>query len=161
MWPKSDPLANPVTAGNGTNEALGPERLRDWLQAAAEALAVRLRVGAAPRGVRREGRALLVEAFQAVEGDTASLELVRRVDALATPPGPRLGPRPRIGAYRPLSVVDLQMVATALAAEALADRAERRVERFLAVLEGPALPVKQRKVVDAAAPDLDFAVTEG
>ncbi len=95
-----------------------------------------MRAREVPRARRAEARALLVEAFAALESGAATLDLLRRVDALAAPRRPlrlhaHTASGPRIGARLPRGAVDRRLVARVWSLRALATRIDARVERFL------------------------------
>ncbi len=113
-----------------------------------------------PRTVRRRGRALLAEAFAALESGEVPAELVRAVDDLASPRAPRIPRPPRIGPRLPRGAIDRRLVERIWALGALGADVERRVERFLAVT-GVELHVGPREPRVGEGDELEMELTEG
>lgn len=121
---------------------------------------MRLRARTVPRAGRAEARRLLAEAFDALEGEV-SAGLHRRLDAAATPPGPPIEFRRRIGVWQDLTTIDDALVERCIERWDWAERRADRIEQFLESV-GFAAPPGTLKVPQEGSPAVvDLDLTEG
>jgi hypothetical protein len=135
-----------------------------WLHTACEALAEALRAGRVPRADRRRSRALLAQAYQALQTDGATVALLRVVDAQAHPFAPLIPrPGPPLGTLKvDLPVIDAAFAERIHAHGDIAEDIEGRVDRFLSV--GDAEPLRTRaepRPMEGHELDTELTYTEG
>lgn len=119
----------------------------------------RLRLGAVPKARRREARALLAEAFGALDEGRVTLDLLHRVEALAAPLRILIPRGPRIGLPTLRGSIDRDLVARLWALGDMATAIDARVYRFLSDAgfgERPTFGVKPPVVGPALEVDLEL-----
>lgn len=134
-----------------------------WVEEAAVRLGDRLRLGQVPRARRQAARRLLTEAFEGIEAGAVGLELARRLDAAATPPGPRIGLRQRIGVQARLAVIDPRLVGRLVDRWLWAEAQEARIQRFIDGLGDEVLARLARlpTLREGRYPEVGLDLTEG
>lgn len=136
--------------------------LDDWLDDAASALGRRLRAGAVPRGQRPAVRGLLQQAFDARERGAVTVELLRAVDAAASPLRIGIPRRPRIGIPPLRTRPDPAWLDHLGAVEVLAERVAAHTDRLIASLRSEQVRAALWPVVDRNDDDRpEMALTEG
>lgn len=106
--------------------------LLESLASTARVLAERLREGRVPRSNRAAARDLLVKAFDAVNRGDGTIELLRRVDALAAPLVPRIPTHRRpIGVAPVPMMLSARLIGRILAYDRRAERLVGRIDAFL------------------------------
>jgi hypothetical protein len=152
-------------APEGTPEgapAPDAEPWRAWMAADAERLAARLRAGGVPRARRARARALLAEAFTALEGGQPGRRLACALDAAATPPPPRpLAQRRAFGVIRRLGAVDWARVRRIIGYWEWAEGRVARHADFLEAAGFDALPRSAREVRPGRGLESNRVLTDG
>ncbi len=133
---------------------------RGVLADGAQRLGHRLQSGDVDRTHRASTRALLVRAFDALDEDVFSVELVREVDASAAPLP--VIPRPvRLKGPRLMGIVDGDFVDRLWAPERQVDLLVGRLQRFLACIKREEVRRFLRTPTVGSDPEINFEYTEG
>jgi hypothetical protein len=133
---------------------------RGVLADGARQLGRQLQSGGVDRTDRASIRALLVRAFDALDEDVFSVELVREVDASTRPQA--VIPRPiRIEGPRLMGIVDGDFVDRLWAPERQVDLLIGRLQRFLDCIKREDVRRFLRTPTEGEGPEIDFEYTEG
>jgi len=132
-----------------------------WLETSAEALGERIRSPGLDRAARRAGRALLRQAWAALESGQVEIELVRAVDAAACPLRAQIPRPPVIGVEMLTPGPDPDWLADLLAIEDLGAEIAGRTEKVLAMLRSPEARRLLGQTRERPDDGLDFTLTQG